>query len=223
MKKYILLLLTIWAIDGYAQQKEIDGCIENAQSNGLSLNKVSVKGHGLLLSKDEIWREYTIRMDDFNRILVAHKGDSRVRSELDVLKVIYSSDWSLLSDDLFSKIEISKATIDVARGSYSRKYGMFQFFVTLNIDDLNIVYTDENANIKVLAAISQMEKYIASFINHYQSSSYCVEPLFQVTVGGQEGIEVGLVDKQGNGSYMDNVKKSCMKTKQKFDLQKDGR
>lgn len=221
MKKYIVLLLTVWTINGYAQQKENSSYCDEVESNELSLSKVSVKGSGLLLSKDEVWREYTIKMDDFNRILVTQKENARVRGELDVLKVIYSSDWSLLSDELFSKIEITKATIDIAQGAYSRKYGIFQFFVTLNIDDINMLYTDKVANLTILTAVSQMEKYITSFINHYQSSSYCVEPLFQVKVGGKEGVEVGLVDKQGNGSYINDIKQSCIKAKRKFDSQID--
>ena len=85
-----------------AKEREIIARISSG--NGLSLSKVKVTGHGMLLSKDETWREYTIRMDDFNRIRVTYEGTARLRGELDVLKTIYDSDWNLLSDNLFQSI-----------------------------------------------------------------------------------------------------------------------
>ncbi|GGJ95448.1 WG repeat-containing protein [Parabacteroides faecis] len=183
---------------------------------GLSLKKVKVTGHGLLLSKDEAWREYTIQLDDFNRLFITHEGDTRLQGELDVLKVIYESDWGLLADDLFHSIEITKATTEISRGVRTQKYGIFSFLITLNLDNLDITYTEKEANSTVLNAISQVERYITSFMKHYQSSAHFVEPLFQVKVGGREGISVGIVDKKGNGASMEDVKRICTETRRKL-------
>ena len=180
-----------------------------SSGNGLSLSKVKVTGHGMLLSKDETWREYTIRMDDFNRIRVTYEGTARLRGELDVLKTIYDSDWNLLSDNLFQSIEISKMTLEISQGAYTKKFGAFSFLVTINLNDFNSIYTDEEANLTVSYAISQVERFISSFMNHYQNSAYIVEPLFQVKVGGREGITVGIVDKQGNGASLEDAKRIC--------------
>ena len=53
------------------------------------------------------------------------------------------------------------------------------------------------------------ERFISSFINHYQNSAYFVEPLFQVKVGGREGITIGIIDKQGNGASLEDAKRIC--------------
>lgn len=193
-----------------AKEREIIARISSG--NGLSLSKVKVTGHGMLLSKDETWREYTIRMDDFNRIRVAYEGTARLRGELDVLKTIYDSDWNLLSDNLFQSIEISKMTLEISQGAYTKKFGTFSFLVTINLNDFNSIYTDEEANLTVSYAISQVERFISSFMNHYQNSAYIVEPLFQVKVGGREGITVGIVDKQGNGASLEDAKRICNKS-----------
>lgn len=193
-----------------AKEREIIARISSG--NGLSLSKVKVTGHGMLLSKDETWREYTIRMDDFNRIRVAYEGTARLRGELDVLKTIYDSDWNLLSDNLFQSIEISKMTLEISQGAYTKKFGAFSFLVTINLNDFNSIYTDEEANLTVSYAISQVERFISSFMNHYQNSAYIVEPLFQVKVGGREGITVGIVDKQGNGASLEDAKRICNKS-----------
>jgi hypothetical protein len=190
-----------------AKEREIIARISSG--NGLSLSKVKVTGHGMLLSKDETWREYTVRMDDFNRIRVTYEGNTRLRGELDVLKTIYESDWSLLSDNLFQGVEISKMTLEISQGAYTKKFGAFSFLVTLNLDDFNNVHTDEETNLTVSYAISQMERFISSFMNHYQNSAHFVEPLFQVKVGGREGITVGIVDKQGNGASLEDAKRIC--------------
>ena len=183
-----------------------------SSGNGLSLSKVKVTGHGMLLSKDKTWREYTVRMDDFNRICVTYEGTARLRGELDVLKTIYESDWSLLPDNLFQSIQISKCTLEISRGAYTKKFGIFSFLVTVNLNDFNNIYTDEEANLTVSYAISQVERFISSFMNHYQSSAYIVEPLYQFKVGGREGITVGIVDKQGNGASLEDVKRICNET-----------
>lgn len=180
-----------------------------SSGNGLSLSKVKVTGHGMLLSKDKTLREYTIRMDDFDRIRITYEGTTRLRAELDVLKTIYESDWSLLPDNLFQSIEISKMTLEISQGFYTKKFGVFSFRVTVNLDDFNSIYTDEEANITFSYAISQMEKFISSFMNRYQGSAYIVEPLFQVKVGGREGITVDMVDKQGNGALLEDAKRIC--------------
>lgn len=190
-----------------AKEREIIARISSG--NGLSLSKVKVTGHGMLLSKDETWQEYTVRMDDFNRICVTYEGTTRLRGELDVLKTIYESDWSLLSDNLFQSIEISKMTVEILQGAYTKKFGAFSFLVTINFNDFNSIYTDEEANLTVSYAISQVERFISSFMNHYQNSAYIVEPLFQVKVGGREGITVGIVDKQGNGASLEDAKRIC--------------
>lgn len=193
-----------------AKEREIIARISSG--NGLSLSKVKVTGHGMLLSKDETWREYTIRMDDFNRIRVTYEGTARLRGELDVLKTIYDSDWNLLSDNLFQSIEISKMTLEISQGAYTKKFGAFSFLVTINLNDFNSIYTDEEANLTVSYAISQVERFISSFMNHYQNSAYIVEPLIQVKVGGREGITVGIVDKQGNGASLEDAKRICNKS-----------
>ncbi len=190
-----------------AKEREIIARISSG--NRLSLSKVKVTGHGMLLSKDKTWREYTVRMDDFNRIRITYEGNTRLRGELDVLKTIYESDWSLLSDVLFQSIEISKMTLEISQGAYTKKFGAFSFLVTLNLDNFNNIHTDEEANLTVSYAISQMERFISSFMNHYQNSAYFVEPLFQVKVGGREGITVGIVDKQGNGASLEDAKRIC--------------
>lgn len=186
----------------------------------LSRQKVSVTGHGLLLSKDETWKHYTIRMDDFNRIFTTYNGQSRYKGEIDALKVIYESEWELLSDNLFHSIEVVKATAEISQGARTKKFGVFSFLFTLNLDDLDATYTDEEANFTVLIAISQIDKFIDSFIRHYQTSAYFVEPLFQIKLGGREGITVGIVDKQGNGASIEDVKHICNEAKRKIAIQR---
>lgn len=200
-----------------AKEREIIARLSSG--NRLSLNKVKVTGHGMLLSKDETWREYTIRMGDFNRILITYEGNTRLRGELDVLKTIYESDWSLLSDDLFHSVEIAKATIEISQGALIKKFGAFSFLFTLNLDDLDSIYADKEANLTVLTAASQVDRFIASFMRHYQSSAHFVEPLFQVKVGCREGITVDIVDKQDNGASLEDVKRICNEAQQKFATQ----
>lgn len=190
-----------------AKEREIIARISSGK--GLSLSKVKVTGHGMLLSKDETWQEYTIRMDDFNRIRVTYEGTVKLQGELDVLKTIYESDWNLLSDNLFQSIEISKMTLEVSQGAYTKKFSSFSFLITVDINDFNSIYTDEESNLIVSYAISQVERFISSFINHYQNSAYFVEPLFQVKVGGREGITIGIIDKQGNGASLEDAKRIC--------------
>ncbi len=189
---------------------------------GLSLKKVKVTGHGLLLSKDKTWREYTIRMDDFNRILVTYEGDTRVRGELNVLKVIYKSDWSLLSDDLFHNVEIVKATTEISQGARTKKFGVFSFLFTLNLDDIDKVFTDEATLLTVQNSIYQIERYITSFINHYKGAAYFVEPLFQMHPNDRTGISVGIVEKQGNkkGIEIGSAKRMCAEARRKLDARR---
>ena len=113
-----------------AKEREIIARISSGK--GLSLSKVKVTGHGMLLSKDETWQEYTIRMDDFNRIRVTYEGTVKLQGELDVLKTIYESDWNLLSDKLFQSIEISKMTLEVSQGAYTKKFSSFSFLITVD-------------------------------------------------------------------------------------------
>ena len=84
-----------------AKEREIIARISSGK--GLSLGKVKVTGHGMLLSKNETWQEYTVRMDDFNRIRVTYEGTARLRGELDVLKTIYESNWMLIVRQFISK------------------------------------------------------------------------------------------------------------------------
>ncbi|MBD8387926.1 WG repeat-containing protein [Dysgonomonas sp. BGC7] len=189
---------------------------------GISLHKIKVTGHGLLLSKDKTWREYTIRMDDFNRILITYEGNTRVRGELDVLKVIYESDWKLLSDDLFHSVEIAKATTEISRGARTKKFGVFSFLFTLNLDDLDKVFTDEETLLTVQNSISQIERYITSFINHYKGAAHIVEPLFQMHPNDRSGISVGIIEKQGSkeGIEIGNAKRMCAEARKKLDAKK---
>lgn len=122
-----------------AKEREIIARISSGK--GLSLSKVKVTGHGMLLSKDETWQEYTIRMDDFNRIRVTYEGTVKLQGELDVLKTIYESDWNLLSDNLFQSIEISKMTLEVSQGAYTKKFSSFSFLITVDINDFNYILT----------------------------------------------------------------------------------
>lgn len=204
-----------------AKEREI---IERIASGPkLSLKKVKVTGHGLLLSKDKTWREYTIRMDDFNRILVTYEGDTRVRGELDVLKAIYESDWGLLSDDLFHNVEVVKTTVGISQGARTKKFGVFSFLFTLNLDDLDMVYTDEETLLIVQNSISQIERYVTSFIKHYQEAAYFVEPLLQMHPNDRSSISVGVVEKQGNREAfeIEAAKRMCAKAKRKFAEQRE--
>lgn len=190
---------------------------------GLSLKKVKVTGHGLLLSKDKTWREYTIRMDDFNRILVTYEGDTRVRGELDVLKVIYESEWGLLSDDLFHNVEIVKATAEISQGARTKKFGVFSFLFMLNLDDLDMVHKDEETLLIVQNSISQIERYVTSFIKHYQGTAYFVEPLFQMHPNDRSSISVGIVEKLGGREAFEigAAKRMCAAAKRKFAEQRE--
>lgn len=185
---------------------------------GISLKKVKVTGHGLLLSKGRTWREYTIRMDDFNRILVTYEGNTKVQGELDVLKVIHESEWRLLSDDLFHNVEIVKAITEISQGARTKKFGVFSFLFTLNIDDLDMIHTDEETLLTVQKSISQIERYITSFINHYKSAAYFVEPLFQMHPNDRSSISVGIVEKQGNreGLEIGDAKHMCAEAKRRL-------
>lgn len=190
-----------------AKEREIIARISSGK--GLSLGKVKVTGHGMLLSKNETWQEYTVRMDDFNRIRVTYEGTARLRGELDVLKTIYESNWNLLSDNLFQSIEISKMTLKISQSAYTKNFSAFSFLVTIDLDDFNSIYTNEEANLTVSYAISQVERFISSFIDHYQNSAYFVEPLFQIKVKGREGITIDIVDKQGNRASLEDAKRIC--------------
>lgn len=209
-------------VDSLRLAKEREITENSSLVAGLSPNKVKVTGHGLLLSKDKTWREYTIRLDDFNRLLITYEGDTRVRGELDVLKVIYESDWGLLSDDLFHSVEIVKATTEISQGARTKKFGVFSFLFTLNLDDLDKVFTDEETLLTVQNSISQIEKYITSFINHYKGTSHFVEPLFQMHPNDRTGISVGIVEKQGNreGIEIGNAKRMCAEAKRKLSGQR---
>lgn len=193
-----------------AKEREIITRISSGK--GLSLSKVKVTGHGGLLSKDETWHDYTIRMDDFNRIYVTYEGSTKFHNELDVLKTIYESDWNLLPDNLFQSVEIRKLTVQISQGYYTKKFGAFSFLLTLNIDNFHKVYTDKEVNIIVSYAVSQVEKFISSFIIHYQNSAYSVEPLLQTSVGSREGIIVRIVDKKGDGELLEDAKRICKGT-----------
>lgn len=212
-------------VDSLRLTKEREITARIASSPKLSLKKVKVTGHGLLLSRDKTWREYTIRMDDFNRILVTYEGDTRVRGELDVLKVIYESDWGLLSDDLFHNVEIVKATAEISQGARTKKFGVFSFLFTLNLDDLDTVYTDEETLLIVQNSISQIEKYVTSFIKHYQGAAHFVEPLFQMHPNDRTSISVGIVEKQGNrkGIEIGSAKRMCAEARRKLAEQRENK
>lgn len=182
---------------------------------GISLQKIKIKGDGLLLRKDKTYRTYSITRDDYNRYHLVHDGDMRSYGVLDVKKVIYESDWSLLSDDLFNSVEITKVTMEISRGTRTNKFGVFSFFFTLNLDDLDMIYKDKETAQGVLNSISQIDKYITSFINHYQDSAHFIEPLLQLKIGGKEGITVTVVDKKGKGGTIEDIKRACNDAKRK--------
>ena len=184
----------------------------NVSGRGLSLHKIKISGDGLLLRKNDVNQIYSISRDAFNHYYISYDGEIKMQGILDVKKVIYESDWSLLSDELFNNVEIAKVSVEITRGAITKKFGAFSFLVKLNIEDLNITSKDEEANSMVLNAISQLEAYISSFIKHYQSYAYYIEPLF----GGRESIIVNIADKKGNGAPIEDAKRICIETKQKF-------
>ena len=202
-----------------AQENRINAMPSPGQ--GISLKKVKVTGHGLLLSKNETWREYTIQLDDFfNRLHVNYSGGIKYSGELDVLKVIHKSDWGLLSNDLFHSVEINKMTAEISQGGRTKKFGVFSFLFTLNLEDFDTVYTDEEVNLTVSNAITQIDRYITSFIDHYIGASHFVEPLFRVKPGGREGLQISVVDKQSRGVSLEGAKDICAEARKKFAAQK---
>ena len=100
-------------------------------------------------------------------------------------------------------------TLKISQGAYTKNFSAFSFLVTIDLDDFNSIYTNEEANLTVSYAISQVERFISSFIDHYQNSAYFVEPLFQIKVKGREGITIDIVDKQGNRASLEDAKRIC--------------
>ena len=201
-----------------AQENRINAMPSSGQ--GISLKKVKVTGHGLSLSKKETWKEYTVQLDDFNRLLVNYSGGIKYSGELDVLKVIHKSDWGLLSNDLFHSVEINKMTAEISQGGRTKKFGVFSFLFTLNLEDFDTVYTDEEVNLTVSNAITQIDRYITSFIDHYIGASHFVEPLFRVKPGGREGLQISVVDKQSRGVSLEGAKDICAEARKKLAAQK---
>ena len=142
--------------------------VKNISERGISLRKIKVAGDGLLLKRDDTSEIYSITRGRFDKYYITHDGYISAHGVLDVKKVIYESNWGLLSDDLFHNIKIDKVTVEVARRTLTKKFGAFLFYVTLNLDDIESAYTNKETNLMVLNAISQVDNFIESFIGQYQ-------------------------------------------------------